>query len=346
MFEIAGLSLLAFTLSYLGVIGLRRWAERRQILDIPGERSSHTRPTPRGGGVAIVIICLIGLLIAWLLNPTWSLSTIITYLCIATFIATISWLDDLYSLSNRVRLTAHSLAGILSVWGLGYWHSVYLPILGELDLSWLGVPVTFLWIVGLTNAYNFMDGIDGIAGGQGVVAGLGWSIWGLMSNDLLIASLGMLLAASCLGFLGHNWPPARIFMGDVGSAFLGYTFAILPIIAVQHDSRMALVGILVVWPFVFDTFFTFFRRLRDGENVFKAHRSHLYQRLVIAGFTHRFVSLLYISLSLMGVILSLIWTQNIISSSLLVSLAMLLLCVGLWSFVKYQERSKAMKQGC
>jgi len=95
--------------------------------------------------------------------------------------------------------------------------------------------------------------------------------------------MGLLLAATSLGFLGHNWPPARIFMGDVGSAFLGYTFAVLPVIAAQHNPRLAVAGVLLVWPFVFDAAFTFLRRLRHREVVFAAHRSHLYQRLATAG---------------------------------------------------------------
>ena len=107
-----------------------------------------------------------------------------------------------------------------------------------MSLGRLGLIITFLWIVGLTNAYNFMDGIDGIAGGQAVVAGLGWAGLGYLTDQPLIGLLGLLLAASSLGFLGHNWPPARIFMGDVGSAFLGFTFAVLAVAAAQRDTRV------------------------------------------------------------------------------------------------------------
>jgi UDP-N-acetylmuramyl pentapeptide phosphotransferase/UDP-N-acetylglucosamine-1-phosphate transferase len=161
--------------------------------------------------------------------------------------------------------------------------------------------------VGLTNAYNFMDGIDGIAAGQGIVAAIGWGIIGLITGNPFLTALGFLLAASCLGFLCHNWPPARIFMGDVGSAFLGYTFAVLAVIASQSDPRLAFIGILFVWPFVFDAVFTFFRRLRKHENVFEAHRSHLYQRLVIAGYSHGVVSTLYIGLAGAGVVVGVWW---------------------------------------
>ena len=185
-----------------------------------------------------------------------------------------------------------------------------------------------------------MDGIDGIAGGQAVVAGLGWAALGWLSDQPLVGILGILLAASSLGFLGHNWPPARIFMGDVGSAFLGFTFAVLAVAAAQRDARLALAGVLLVWPFIFDACFTFLRRLRNGENVFAAHRSHLYQRLVIAGYSHRTVTLLYIGLAAWGAILAQLWTLDVAGSSLLIVVSMPVLCWGLCKVVWRRERTR------
>src|SRR6185436_11775719 len=131
----------------------------------------------------------------------------------------------------------------------------------------LGFTITFFWIVGLTNAYNFMDGIDGIAGGQALVAGIGWTAIGWLDGQSHIVVFGLLLAATNLGFLFHNWSPARIFMGDVGSAFLGYSFAVLPLMLSSQSTgrtgfKLALAAILPVWPFVFDSTFTILRRLR------------------------------------------------------------------------------------
>ena len=336
--QILGVGFLALVLSYLGVAVLRRWAERRQILDIPNERSSHTLPIPRGGGIAIVFFSLIGFIVIWQFNPIWPFSVFLTYLVGGVLIAAVSCLDDFHSLPNRIRFAAHSLCAILAILGFGYFRSISIPFLGQLHLGWIGLLVTFLWIVGLTNAYNFMDGIDGIAGGEGVIAGLGWALLGWVTDEQLVCILGILLATTSLGFLGHNWPPARIFMGDVGSAFLGYTFAILAVIAAQKDPRLALAGGLLVWPFVFDTTFTFLRRLRNGENVFAAHRSHLYQRLVTAGYSHRFVTLLYIGLSGAGAILALTWTLNLSGATIIVTLSLPLLCLVLWAFVVFQER--------
>jgi UDP-N-acetylmuramyl pentapeptide phosphotransferase/UDP-N-acetylglucosamine-1-phosphate transferase len=338
MLQTAGLSLVVLALSYVGVACLRYWAEQRRVLDIPNERSSHTRPVPRGGGLAIAIVTLAGGLLFTSLNSVASWPALLAYTMGAALIALISWLDDLYSLPKWVRFATHSLGAMLALWHFGPWLTVDLPLLGRLSLSWLGLPLTFLWIVGLTNAYNFMDGIDGIAGGQAVVAGYSWAILGWLGGQPLLGGLGLLLATSSLGFLGHNWPPARIFMGDVGSAFLGYTLAVLPVIAAQGDPRFALAGVLVVWPFVFDTFFTFLCRLYRGEDVFSAHRSHLYQRLVIAGASHHSVTVGYICLALTGSALTLVYFLDLPGSPIMVVLLLPMLCLALWVTVVQRER--------
>ena len=129
-------------------------------------------------------------------------------------------------------------------------------------------------------------------------------------------------------------------MGDVGSAFLGYTLAVLPVIAAQNDSHLALPGALFVWPFLFDTVFTFFRRLRNRENIFEAHRSHFYQRLVAIGYSHRFVSILFVGLGLIGVFLSLLWVLGIDGSPFAVALGVPFLCISTYAFVYFQERRR------
>lgn len=173
------------------------------------------------------------------------------------WVAAVSWLDDVRTLPNWIRLSVHLAAAAIAVIGIGPWRDLQLPWLGSLHLGWLAVPVTVLWIVGLTNAYNFMDGIDGIAGAQAVIAGLGWALLGWLTGQMMVATLGILIAATSLGFLGHNWPPARIFMGDVGSAFLGYMFAVLAVLAGRSNPPLGFAGVLLVWPFVFDAVLTF-----------------------------------------------------------------------------------------
>ena len=148
-----------------------------------------------------------------------------------------------------------------------------------------------------------------------------------------------------MGFLGHNWPPARIFMGDVGSAFLGFSLAVLAVIGGLAHPGLPLAGLLVVWPFVFDTTFTIVRRLRRGENIFAAHRSHLYQRVVIAGYSQRAVTLLYAGLALLGVVLALAWVLALPGAGWLALGLPGLLSLGLWRLVVRAETKSLSAQG-
>lgn len=333
--------LLVVVAAYGGVALVRRWTTQR-LLDVPNERSSHSRPTPRGGGLPIVACTLVGLWgmygTAWLDLP---LLPVLSYTLGALVVAAVSWGDDLWSLSNRVRFLAHAGGALLVLGGVGYGRQLTLPFVDVPELGWLGAGVAFFWIVGLTNAYNFMDGIDGIAGGQAVLAGVAWMGLGVLVEAPLCSLLGALLAGSSLGFLGHNWPPARIFMGDVGSAFLGYTFAVLALLGHLVHPRLGLAGVLVVWPFVFDTALTLLRRLRRRENIFAAHRSHLYQRLVIAGCSHRYVTLLYLGLAFCGVLLALAWSLHVRGSRWFVCVGLGVLGLGLWRYVVRVEARRA-----
>ena len=228
------LPLLAFLtltiLAYLGVDWIRRLAIRRRIVDHPNERSSHSVPTPRGGGLAIVVLVIGTVLFFGFVNGFDRQSLV--YVVAGILLAWLGWQDDVSSLSSRMRFAVQAMAVTLAMLGLGYFKSVTIPLFGELYLGWVGIPVTFFWILGLINAYNFMDGLDGFAGGVALAAGLGWTIlsstFGGLENPLAFW-IALSIAASSLGFLGHNWPPARIFMGDVASTFLGFSFAVLPL---------------------------------------------------------------------------------------------------------------------
>ncbi len=314
--------LLLAVLSYLGVWIIRRYAERRRILDHPNERSSHSLPTPRGGGLAIVLL-VIGTGFWFARSAGWS--PYLIYLICGLVIAYLGWRDDLHSLSPRVRFTVQGLVAAVSIWGLGYFDSVTIPLLGKLHLGAAGGIITFLWIVGLTNAYNFMDGIDGMAGGVAFAAGLGWAL--LTANisylaDSFVFWIALAIAASNLGFLLHNWQPAKIFMGDVASTFLGYSFAVMPMLASDQEGDALLLGTLLLWSFIMDAGVTFLRRALRRENVFAAHRTHLYQRLVIGGYTHAQVSILYIVLTLVALRLASAWSSGSRFASVLILLGL------------------------
>jgi UDP-N-acetylmuramyl pentapeptide phosphotransferase/UDP-N-acetylglucosamine-1-phosphate transferase len=228
--------------------------------------------------MAIVLVTLAG-------SAYWMTPRVALVAAAALVIAAVSFADDLRHLPPTLRLGVQIVAALV-VAGL------FAPPL------WL--PLAVFWIVGLTNAYNFMDGIDGIAGGQAVVAGLAWWWLGTAAGQPLLATIGLLIAGSSAGFLLHNWQPARIFMGDVGAAFLGFTFASLAVIGARANPRLALAGVLVVWPFVADAAFTLVRRALRRERVMEAHKSHIYQRLNQRGLSHAAVASIYIALAAAG----------------------------------------------
>ena len=299
--------LLLTLLSYLLVYLIRRYAERRQILDHPNERSSHSLPTPRGGGVAIVVLVAgAGL---WSAHEA-GINHALIYLICGVVIAWLGWRDDVSSLSPRVRFAVQGLVAAVSIYGLGYFKMVTIPLFGELHLGVVGVVITFLWIIGLTNAYNFMDGIDGIAGGVALAGGLGWTLLASNMHNAFVFWLALAIAASSLGFLAHNWHPAKIFMGDTASTFLGYTFAVLPLLSADQGGDALMLGTLLMWTFIMDAGVTFIRRALKRENVFAAHRTHLYQRLVIGGYPHHIVSTLYLMLTLLAGVLSFEWSRG------------------------------------
>jgi UDP-N-acetylmuramyl pentapeptide phosphotransferase/UDP-N-acetylglucosamine-1-phosphate transferase len=336
--------------SYGGVAWVRGWLLRRQILDIPNQRSSHTSPKPRGGGLAIVVLVLIVALIGGCFYH--QLARALVYAAAGGIVAWLGWRDDLRSLSTRVRFLVQGGAALLTILGLGYFQSISIPALGELRMAWVGVPVTLLWIVGLTNAFNFMDGIDGISGGVAFMGGLGWVILAALRGESvnLVFWIALAVAATNLGFLGHNWAPAKVFIGDVASTFLGFTFAVLPLLWGLSDSRSTgllpsvpggdalLLGTAIMWAYILDSGITFLRRLIKGEAVFAAHRTHVYQRLVISGYRVPAISLLYILLTLAGVLLAIGWQMRLPAATYFLLPGMPLAWAGLYWYADRRVR--------
>ncbi|MBK9165610.1 MAG: glycosyltransferase family 4 protein [Acidobacteria bacterium] len=287
--------LISSVLAFILVEAVRRWGLRQKVLDVPNERSSHSTPVPRAGGLGIVAtVFVVYVSGSYAANYPLSLGFLIGSLIVAA----VSFIDDLRDLPFYVRLFAQAIAAALVVADIGVFGEIsYLFIDGSFSLGVFAIPLTITWILWMINAYNFMDGIDGIAGLQAVVAAIGWALFSLLFGVDEVKWLALGVGGASIGFLVHNWSPARIFMGDVGSAFLGFLFAVLPLIASKGQSVptgvIPILGVLFVFPFIFDTVFTFLRRLFNREKVWKAHRSHLYQRMVINGASHSYVTLIY-----------------------------------------------------
>jgi len=257
---------------------------RVRILDVPNVRSSHDRPVPRAGGIAIVASFAVG--VAWIgAGRLW------TVLAAALIVAVVGFLDDTRRLHVWWgKLAGQTLAAVVLLSG-----GIVLQDLGPFeDIGWWGYPITLIWVVAMTNLVNFMDGLDGICGSSGTVAALAFAAlaWTVAPEAARAAAA---LGAGCIGFTVFNAPKARIFMGDVGSEFLGFVLAALAVYAagVGTGHSSFLVMPLLMFHFIFDTCFTFWRRLRDGERVTEGHKGHLYQLMNRLGSSHLQVSLFY-----------------------------------------------------
>jgi Fuc2NAc and GlcNAc transferase len=346
------LLIISIPLCSMAVSAIRTWALRTGMLAIPNERSSHRLPVPLGGGIALVIVPLALLAAFYALIGGRFWQVVLVYAIGSAAIAGISWYDDQRGVSRLLRFVVHILAALIAVAALGYWKSLYLPILGTIHPGLFGLVLTVVWFAGMVNAYNFIDGIDGLAGSQAIVAGLGWMVMGLWTGQPLVGALGAVIAGSSLGFVLHNWAPARIFMGDAGSAFLGYTFAFLPLMAtaglggrhLQHPS-LVFAGVLLVWPVIFDSVFTVFRRFADGENIFAPHRTFLFHRLVAGGFSHVSVALRYIGFSSFGFVMAVAWAGGVPGMRFAAILLTPMMCAALWLFVLYTEQQSRGEQG-
>jgi UDP-N-acetylmuramyl pentapeptide phosphotransferase/UDP-N-acetylglucosamine-1-phosphate transferase len=260
---------------------------RGRCLDVPNGRSSHDRPTPRAGGLGILAGVAAGLLLAQVLGRAIPSPVI---LLAALAVAAAGLADDLRGgVSPWVRLIVQIMAATVVCLTCGSLQRLPLPAPLDVPLGWLGVPLAVAWIVGVTNYFNFLDGIDGYAGLQASVAGLAIALLGIDGGS---SSAGLCIAGASLGFLVHNWRPAKVFMGDVGSSSLGFLLAALPLGAEAGErSRFVFAAALFLWFFLADGLFTMTRRLMRGERVWEPHRSHLYQQLVQSGLRHDQVAL-------------------------------------------------------
>jgi len=267
---LVSLEVASFVISLLIV---RLMAQSSYLLDIPSDRSSHTQPTPRGGGLGFVVAFAIT---STILSPKVGLWLVLTPL------AVVGILDDFYNLPASIRYLVQLISAVMALVRFGNFQ------LTGIDNFALAI-VTAIGITALINFYNFLDGLDGLLAGVSIVQ---LSFLALYLNQplwwLLVAALG--------GFLWWNWSPAKIFMGDVGSTFLGACIAVSLLKATENYIH-AWSAFVVILPLVTDTVYTIIRRLLRKENIFQAHRSHLYQRLQQAGWTHQQVVIAYIGLT-------------------------------------------------
>jgi len=259
--------------AFFGALGLARSPLARRLIDRPNERSLHTEATPRVGGIALLLGALS--IAAWGSDPT-----IRGLLVFAVALAVVSAMDDARPLPVLVRLGAHALAAVGAVLYLGS------PADGAYSVFTLlvfAVPA----IAWMTNLFNFMDGSDGLAGCMGAVGFGTLGLVALTANEPALGFASLAIASANIGFLGVNWPPARVFMGDAGAIPLGFLAGVLGVLGFVRHVWPAWFPVMVFAPFVFDATFTLLRRLARRERIWIAHRQHAYQKLVLTGWNKR-----------------------------------------------------------
>jgi UDP-GlcNAc:undecaprenyl-phosphate GlcNAc-1-phosphate transferase len=297
-------------LSFLASLGvgflMLKVTLRFELLDIPGERSSHNKPMPTMGGLGIVMAFFLGLLILQFSPDQWETPPWLGWFIIgAGLAALVGFIDDLWRLRILLRLLLYGIAAGLVVFGGIRLRALDIPAVGVIEFQILEIPMTILWIIAVVSFYNFMDGIDGLAAGVGVIVTgfLAYIARKVGNSDVFILSL--LLGGSCLGFLVHNFPPAKIFMGDVGSIFVGYVLAVLALIGNQSEVSghiPLLVPVLLLGTFLFDTIATLGRRIIRRKKWYSSHREHYYQKMTNLGFSHLQITLgEYVITSLLGI---------------------------------------------
>jgi Fuc2NAc and GlcNAc transferase len=285
----------AFTLSVAGVAVALWYARRTGLIDIPNQRSSHSVPTPRGGGVALV--CSVVLIAAYDLTRNEDGSKWEFFLLVAATVALawVGWSDDRRSIRVGVRLGVH----FVCAFAVALLVNAISPVPGFLNILWLGWWM--FWAVASINIVNFMDGVDGMIASQGFVFGA--YLLFLLAGTTFGGRYGLILAGACLGFLVWNWSPAKMFMGDVGSGPLGFFFVIGGALALGR-APVPLI-FLPLFPLFLDALLTMVIRVRRGEKLTDAHRSHLYQRLANGGYGHARVASIYVVVEVLGAVLAL-----------------------------------------
>jgi len=283
-----GVLILALVLSWWGTGWVRQFAIERALLDVPSERSSHTTPTPRGGGLAIAGVVLLGVLVAALGGwVRWKVA--VALLPSGAAMAFLGWLDDRRSLRAGVRLLVHFVAASWVVYWFGPVRAISMGA-ASLNLGRLATPLSIVGVVWLVNLFNFMDGIDGIAAAEALIVSAAAAFFCWRVGEVEAAWLAALIAAASAGFLPWNWMPARIFMGDAGSTFLGFMLGSLALLADRRGALPAAAWIVLLGVFIGDATLTLVRRVVRRERLAVAHRTHAYQRAVQSGWSHARVS--------------------------------------------------------
>lgn len=280
-------ALMALAIALIMTPLIRKIALRGRILDSPNHRTVHVSLVPKLGGLGIYLAFVVG--VSWVLLSEETASTrYVLFLIAASAIVLVGLFDDLFGLGCYRKLFYETLAaGVMVVAGFRF-ELLYVPLIGEIALGGIGTPLSLLWIVGVTNAINLLDGLDGLSAGFSIIVGLPLMIVAGLTQNVLLATVVLILLSATLGFLKYNYPPARIFMGDAGSLFLGFSLACLSMEAftlTNGSTHATALGAAFALPLA-DTSLAIWRRVSLGAHPFTADNKHVHHRLLEAGMSH------------------------------------------------------------
>jgi len=290
------LCLVFFIVTFLFTGFMRLYALKKNIIDNPNERSSHSVPTPRGGGVAVVCGYLMALAVL-ICSQQLTVHIGLTIIAAGFIIALLGFLDDHGHINSMLRLAIHFLVAIAVVISLGGFGSV--NVFGEVQLGFLANIIAVLFLVWLLNLYNFMDGINGIASVEAITVTVSMATLYYLLNISLHSDVLWLLGACVFGFLLWNFPKAKIFMGDACSGFLGLVLGILALIALKENVALFCAWIICLGVFIVDATYTLIKRVFNGHKMYDAHRSHSYQILSRKWNSHTPVTLVVAAINIL-----------------------------------------------
>lgn len=313
---------LAFVASIVLTPLVKRLAYRVGAVDRPNYRKVHARIMPRLGGLAIYLSFLITYLIY---RPDGDFDKAL--LIGATIIVLTGVLDDMLEITAKAKLLGQFAAAlVIVVYGEIQIEFINLPFGGDLEFGYFAIPLTIIWIVGITNAVNLIDGLDGLAAGVSTIALVTLSAMAILMGNPFVATVTAILAASTLGFLVFNFYPARIFMGDTGALFLGFMISVFALLGFKGVTMFALIiPVIMLGVPVSDTFFAIVRRLREKQPLSAADKSHLHHCLLNVGFTHRQTVLIIYAIAALFGITALIFSQATVWGALLLITVMLVM---------------------
>ncbi len=287
----------AFAVSLLATPFAKKLSIKVGAIDYPKKRGMHKEPIPRMGGVAIVLGFVITMAV---LSPfVYELRSMqfVGFIIGALIIVVVGMLDDIYSLSATAKLAFQIVAAVIVIFTGTKIDFVTWPFVA--NFSFLSVPITLIWIIGVTNAVNLIDGVDGLAAGVSSICALCLLVLCVLSGTPLAVMLTATLAGSCFGFLPRNFSPAEVIMGDTGALFLGFVLSTTSIIGVFKGYAIlsVVIAVLVLALPIFDTLFAMIRRALNGKPIMEADRGHLHHRLIDSGLSHSMAVIILYGLS-------------------------------------------------